>query len=272
MKTVNSHQSSMTRLRQQILVPIFIAIIFTISLGIGTASAKLTAKANHDHINIDFFYHGSTVSISGVTDPGTELIIKVASPEGHEALKEKGKVGGILWMNVGTKKFENVPNLYSIHSARKIDDMLSREDQDRYVIGYPALSRHVEIDPVTSADEKAKWFDEFLRYKERSNLYTATDGKIEMKEKDGEQSYYILTQWPYQAPPGDYIVTVYAVKDGKVVDQAESRVQVSQAGLVKTLAGMAKSNAALYGFISIVSALGAGFGVGLVFRKGGGAH
>lgn len=271
MKTVNREQSSMIRSGQRILTLISIFIILLIASA-ETASAKLTARANHDHINIDFFYHGSTVSVSGVTDPGTELIIKIASPEGHEALKEKGKVGGILWMNVGTKKFENVPNLYSIHSARKLDEMLNREEQDRYVIGYPALSRHAEIDPVTSADEKAKWFDEFLKYKERSNLYTATDGKIEMTEKDGEQAYYILTQWPYQAPPGDYIVTVYAVKDGKVVDQAESRVQVEQAGLVKTLAGMAKSNAALYGFISIVSALGAGFGVGLVFRKGGGAH
>ena len=62
------------------------------------------------------------------------------------------------------------------------------------------------------------------------------------------------------------------MKDGKVVDQAESRVLVEQAGIVKTLAGMAKNKAALYGLISIVSALGAGFGVGLVFRKGGGAH
>jgi hypothetical protein len=35
---------------------------------------------------------------------------------------------------------------------------------------------------------------------------------------------------------------------------------------------MAKKNGALYGVISILSALGAGFGVGLIFRKGGGAH
>jgi uncharacterized protein (TIGR02186 family) len=271
MKTVKSEQSSVIRSGQQILTLISVFLFFLIASA-EPASAKLTAKANHDHINIDFFYHGSTVSVSGVADPGTELIIKIASPEGHESLKEKGRVGGILWMNVGTKKFENVPNLYSLHSTRKLDDMLSGEELDRYVIGYPALGRHAEIDPVTSADEKAKWFDEFLKYKERSRLYSASDGRIEMKEKNGEHSYYILTQWPYQAPPGDYIVTVYAVKDGKVVDQAESRVHVEQAGLVKTLAGMAKNNAALYGFISIVSALGAGFGVGLVFRKGGGAH
>jgi hypothetical protein len=35
---------------------------------------------------------------------------------------------------------------------------------------------------------------------------------------------------------------------------------------------MAKNNAAVYGILSILAALGAGIGVGLVFRKGGGAH
>jgi uncharacterized protein (TIGR02186 family) len=268
MKTVNSNQLSVISIKILRLILIFISLIASI----GTAAAELTAKANHDHINIDFFYHGSTVSVSGITDPGTELIIKIASPEGHEALKEKGKVGSILWMNVDTMKFEHVPNLYSIHSTRKLDDMISKEEMDKYVVGYPALSRHAVIEPVSNTDEKDKWFNEFIKYKEKSKLYSTTDGKIEMKDRDGKQSYYILTQWPYQAPPGDYIVTVYAVKKGKVFDQAESKVLVEQAGVVKTLAGMAKNNAALYGLLSILSALGAGFGVGLIFRKGGGAH
>jgi hypothetical protein len=35
---------------------------------------------------------------------------------------------------------------------------------------------------------------------------------------------------------------------------------------------MARKNGALYGVLSILAALGAGFGVGMVFRKGGGAH
>jgi Putative transmembrane protein (Alph_Pro_TM) len=81
-----------------------------------------------------------------------------------------------------------------------------------------------------------------------------------------------LTAWPYQAAPGDYLVTVYAVKNGKVVEQAESKVNVEQVGTVKTLATMAKNSAAFYGILSIGIALGAGFGVSLVFRKGGGSH
>ena len=243
-----------------------------LSLSVDTASATLTAKANHDHIKVDFFYHGSTVSISGITDPGADLIIKIASAEGHEALKQKGKVGGLLWMNVGTLKFERVPKLYEIHSTKKLEDLIPPAEMDKYVIGYPALFRHVEISPSANEEDKARWFSEFIKYKESSKLYVTSSGNIEMKDKDGKQGYYILTQWPYQAPPGDYTVSVYEIKDGKIIDSAESRVNVEQVGVVRTLAGMAKDNAVLYGIISILSALGAGFGVGLVFRKGGGAH
>jgi hypothetical protein len=35
---------------------------------------------------------------------------------------------------------------------------------------------------------------------------------------------------------------------------------------------MAKNSAAFYGFLSVGAALGAGFGVGMIFRKSGGSH
>ena len=63
-----------------------------------------------------------------------------------------------------------------------------------------------------SSDEKSKWFNEFIKFKESSNLYSTTTGRISLTKKNGKQAYYILTQWPYQAPPGDYTVTVYAVR------------------------------------------------------------
>jgi hypothetical protein len=239
----------------------------------GPAHAMLTAKANHDHITIDFFYHGNTVSIRGESDPNVDLVIKITSPEGHQVLKQKGKVGGMLWMNVGQLKFENTPNFYGLYSTKRVDFILKPEEMEKHVIGYPALEKHVEINPVANAEEKARWFGEFVKFKESSNLYTYSYGKIATTVKaDGRQEYYILTEWPYQAAPGDYLVTVYAVKNGAVLEQAESKVTVEQVGAVKTLANMAKNKAALYGFLSIGIALSAGFGVGMVFKKGGGSH
>ncbi|MBI5408305.1 MAG: TIGR02186 family protein [Nitrospirae bacterium] len=247
------------------------SILTALMLFSGNTFAGLTIKANHDNIKIDFFYHGSTVSVKGASDPGVDLIIKITSPDGHEVLKQKGKAAGFLWMNTGTLNFEHTPNLYSLHSTKKLEDILSREEAEKYIIGYSALNRHIEIKPVNNESEKATWFKEFIRFKESSKLYAASAGKIAVTLKDGRQEYYILTDWPYQAPPGDYFVTVHAVKDKKVIETAEANVHVEQVGSVKLLAQMAENSAATYGIISILIAVAAGFGVGLIFKKGG-AH
>jgi uncharacterized protein (TIGR02186 family) len=237
------------------------------------AFAMLTAKANHDHITIDFFYHGSTVGVKGLSDPGRDLVVKISSPEGHQTLKQKGKVAGLLWMNVGTLTFEKTPNFYELFTTARIDDILTKEEQEKHVIGYSALEQHVEIQGMANEAERAEWFGQFVKFKEASKLYVAKESTVETRVlPDGHLEYSVMTQWPYQAAPGEYTVTVYAVRGGKVVEQAESRVKVEQVGLVKTLASMAKDSAAFYGFLSIGIALGAGFGVGMIFRKGGGAH
>jgi len=144
---------------------------------------------------------------------------------------------------------------------------------DRHVLGYSALEKHVELMPAANDAERGTWFNEFVKYKEDTKLYASSFGKIETTmTAEGKQQYYILTDWPYQAEPGDYLVTVYAVKDNKIIEQAEANVKVEQIGIVKTLANMAKDSAAIYGLLSIGIALSAGFGVGMVFRKGGGSH
>jgi len=226
--------------------------------------AALTAKANHDHIKIDFFYNGSTVSVRGISDPGADLIIKITSLDGHQMLKQKGKVGGVLWMNVKTLNFENSPTFYAVHSTRNIEEILNSEDAEKNVIGYPALQKHISIGPVSGEEEKARWFDEFIKFKENSHLYSVSTGKITVTEKEGQGTYYILTEWPYQAPPGKYMVDVYAIKDKKIVESAKADVDVEQVGIVKSLAGMAKNNGCLYGLFSIIVAIGAGFGVSII--------
>jgi uncharacterized protein (TIGR02186 family) len=255
--------------RTFVIFPVLVVLLLFVSAG--TASAQLTAIANHDHITVDFFYHGSTISVRGVSDPGTDLIIKMTSEDGTQTLRKKGKVGGFLWMNVGELDVQHVPKVYFLHSTGKVGDILSREEMDKYVIGYPALEKYVKMNTPDEA-EKDRWFNEFVKFKESSNLYTTSTGKISLMDKNGEQAYYILTEWPYQAPPGKYTVTVYAVKDKKVIETATSNVLVEQVGMVKSFATMAKNNAAVYGLIAILAALTAGFGVGLIFRKNGGAH
>lgn len=273
MRKVRKH-SSKIRIRDYsvyLLTISFLVFVGTVFM-ILPAFAELSIKANHNHIEINFFYNGSTVSVSGESDQDTDLVIKIASPEGHQMLRKKGKAAGFLWMNVGKITFKHSPNVYFLHSTKKLEDMLSSEEADKYMIGYRSLMNHIDINAVDNEKEKKQWFNEFIKFKENSRLYDVGAGNIKLAEEKGRQNYYTLIDWPYQAPPGDYIVNVYAVKDGRVVDHAETKVLVEQVGIVKMLYRMAKNKGALYGIISIFAALGAGFGVGMIFRKGGGAH
>lgn len=250
------------------LVFVITVLILTYS---GQAFGELTAEVNHDHIKIDFFYHGDTVTVSGISDSGVDLIIKITSPETHLTMKKKGKVAGFLWMNVGTLNFEHVPNLYFIHSTRKLEEILTPEEMKKEIIGYDALMQHVEITPLENDSAKQDWFKEFVKFKEASRLYTVASGDITVTQKGNKQSYFIKLPWPYQASPGEYTVSIYAVRNKKITEKAEAKVMVEQVGAVKALAGMARNNGAVYGIISIVVAIAAGFGVGMIFRKGG-AH
>lgn len=258
------------------LIPVLSVLSFIFP---GEILGDLMMKSDPDDIKIDLFYHGSTVTISGELDTGTDgdtdpidLVVKIASPDGHQALRKKGKVWGLLWMTVGNLKFEQVPHLYLLRSTSKLEDVLDPEEMEKNEIGYPALKRRIEIAPVLNEDERTTWFNEFVKFKEDSKLYTSSIGKISANLQNGHLEYHILTVWPYQAPPGDYLATVYAIKNKRVIDKNETKIHVEQVGVVKALAEMAKTNAALYGLISIIVALTAGFGVSLLFRTGGGSH
>jgi uncharacterized protein (TIGR02186 family) len=239
----------------------------------GDALAALSAKANHDHITIDFGYHGSSVSVRGESDAGVDLVVKITSPDGHQVMKKKGKVGGMLWMNVGSLTFEKAPNLYEVFSTRRLDEILPLGERAADVLGYDALADHVEVEPAAGPEDKAAWFREFVSFKESSSLYVQASGGFETKPlPNGRQFYLLGTRWPYQAPPGEYHVTVFAVRDGKILERADCNVHVEQVGVVKALASLARESAALYAIVSIGIAVSAGFGVGMVLRKGGGAH
>lgn len=248
------------------IIAVIAIALSVLSIFSSVAFAQLKLDTDQNRVKIDVFYHGSTISLSGATDPGADLAIKITSPEGESKLREKGRVG-FFWMNTGELKFKHVPNLYFLYSTKDIEDILSPEEMSKHIIGYSSLREQVEITPVKRDGEKTKWFNEFVKFKEESGLYSVSPKSISVTKKGSEERYNIDIDWPFQAPPGHYTATVYEIKNKKIVDKAETSISVSQAGLVKTIANMASKNGALYGIVSIVIALVVGFGISLIFKK-----
>jgi len=235
-------------------------------------SLSITSNVSPNTISVGSFYRGSKVAITGETDAGNEIIIKVSSPEVKAQLRKKGKAGGVLWMNVGELEFNPVSDVYFIYSTKDIKEILSEREQDKYSIGYDAFKRLVEVSPVRGESEKEQWIKEFIRFKEKGHVYGVFQGKIETGTVGDKTTYNLIVDWPYEAPPQEYKISVYAVKDNVIRNHAENSLVVEKTGVLKFLSNMAFNNALIYGIISIIIAVAAGFIVSLIFKGSRGGH
>ncbi|MDH3393365.1 MAG: TIGR02186 family protein [Desulfobulbaceae bacterium] len=242
--------------------------IFVVGMAFPTASAQaLTCQVSPDAVAINLMYNGTTLNVTGDSNAGDDLIVKVSSETGEVHLKYKGKASGFLWMKMGNMAFKNVPNVYMLNSTGPINALLDASGRTANMIGYDAIQAGSEMERSDGAEVESKWFAEFLKFKKAEELYNVKEGAI--VRENGKFS--IAVEWPFQAPPATYTVDVFAVRDGKVVDHASAPFTVAQAGIVKQLSGLAFNNSAIYGLLAVVIAMVAGFAVGAVF-KGGGSH
>jgi len=233
----------------------------------GKPAWALTAEVTPQNIPIKLFYHGDRLTIDGKCALNEDLIVKISNTPGEAHMKFKGKAGGIFWMKIGDISFANVPTAYLLATSQNLDSMLSREEQIKEGIGFEAIKEGAEIESSAEGMDKAQWINEFINFKKEEKLYRVEEGTI--TNQNGK--YHLEMEWPFQAAPDTYNIEVLAVRDGKIVDRAESNLTVERAGIVAQLTELAFNQAAVYGIIAIVIAMVAGFAVGVLF-KGGGAH
>lgn len=244
---------------------ILVGIILTIShLGY-----TLTCKVKPQEININLFYHGEKVIITGKTAVDTNILIKIGSPEDAEIFMEKGKVKGIFWMNVRKLIFRGIPQVYfTFSSDDNLDGDLNEKEKQRWGIGYEILEKSFEVSSIKTVIQKETLFKELIKFKNKEGLWERFRDKIQFFPINSkEKAYKLVLNWSPNIPPNVYSVDVYAMRNGVVVDHTQTSIEVKKTGLEKTLSNLAERHGAVYGIISILVALGAGVITGIIFKK-----
>jgi uncharacterized protein (TIGR02186 family) len=236
------------------------------------ASAELTTQVSPQNIAIKLLYHGTRLNIKGQSNTNDDLIIKVSSDPIDAHMKFKGKAAGLFWMKMGDITFEQVPAVYMLATSRDLDSLLQKEQQVNKGIGFESIKAGTKVETSVPGMDPTRWIDEFIKFKKSEKLYTLKEGAIIQHQGAQGNEYQLDLDWPYQAGPGTYNIEVLAVHDGKVVDKTTTSLEVARAGIVATLSNLAFNQPAVYGIIAIIVAMAAGFAVGALFKKGGGAH
>ena len=232
----------------------------------------ITTEVTPQDIPINIMYHGAQVSIKGESDANDELIIKISSEPADAHMKFKGKAAGLFWMKMGDISFEHVPTVYLLYSSSDLNSLLQEKERVTEGIGFESIKEGAKMETSAADMDPDRWIAEFIKFKKAEKLYEIEEGAISRARGTHGNEYQLDIKWPYQAAPGTYTIEVLAVREGRVVDRAETSLTVARTGIVEKLSNLAFNHASIYGIISIVIAMAAGFAVGALFKKGGGAH
>jgi hypothetical protein len=242
-------------------------------------------------INVGLSFSGADVTISGTTPEGADVVLVVNGPLDAVKLRKEGKVMGLFWMTVDQAEVEGMPAFHEVLSSQPIEHLLSREQQVSLGVDPESSDILGQAEAVNPNDEsplsgeKQTEFVTALRdvyitegqytpwrcYHETEAAdcdATAPTGAI--IRPDNESHWETSLSLPADAPPGDYSVRTYYVKDSQVVKSDAATFSVEKAGLVNALGSMAEDNAVLYGAMSIAIVIAAGLTIGFVFPRRGG--
>lgn len=242
------------------------------------AKEKIVTAASKNLIEIGLSYRGDQIHFFGVNPvPGADLIIRLTAQKDEEIkLSVKGRVGP-FWMTVKQYEVSGAPFMYKIHANRPIREIISEATAKELEIGYDALFPRLRMtlargqEPATPAEkekERQEVFRGLVKLKESLNLYNIveTPARLEIPEGKLYKHYF---RFPPAATEGKYVVETFAFLKGELVGYGQDVIEIRKVGLEHWLTETSQNSPVLFGILSVLVAVGAGLGVGMIFRKGG---
>ncbi|MGD9947303.1 MAG: TIGR02186 family protein [Desulfobulbus sp.] len=226
-------------------------------------SATTTLNVSPAAIVMGAQYNGVDLTVTGEVPAGSDLIVRLVGTPSDLHLREKGKVFGLLWMNVGKVTLSNVPSVCLTSATRPLSQLGKAAAPYRL----DALTQAIGVEQE-GANESIDIPHQLLLLKTKEGLYhEAAEGITLGLVKEGMQSYTAHIKVPSSLKPGAYKVEAVAIHDDTVVGEADTSIKAALSGFPKWLSDLAYQKSVLYGVMATVIAIFSGLVIGLVFQS-----
>jgi len=189
-----------------------------------------------------------------------DVAIVVEGPLEQTVVRKKDKTLGI-WVNTQSVDIISAPSFFSVATTRPLDEILNVGDRTDFAIGLDhAVRRQANEDP--GIDMQA-FSEAVTRIRVNNGLYSEREGIINLT---AETLFDASIQLPANLVEGDYTARIYLIRDRNIVADASVDITVRKEGLERWLYNLAHEQALLYGLLSLLVALVAGYGASEIFR------
>jgi uncharacterized protein (TIGR02186 family) len=233
-------------------------------LGAPAAAQGIVADVDDHLVEITTDFAGQDILVFGAIDGPGDVILVMRGPAGRVAVHQKDRFAGI-WVNAESIEFDDVPSLYGVASSRPLFEILPNEMLDRYQLGVGRLR-------FETPDEEVYGVGSFrialVQQKRKQGLYADRVGRVTFI---GETLFRANLHLPSNIPTGTFLIDVYLVREGRIVDAQNMPLVISKVGFGADLYKYANSRSIAprfgYGVAAVLVSLLTGWLAHLAFRK-----
>ena len=221
-------------------------------------------------VQIRYSFTGAQLLLFGaVVYPGgrppdrkVDIAVVLRGPVQPILVREKQKLGGLIWVNADSNRFRSAPSFYAVASSRPISDLLDERTAAIYELGV----HNLQLSPGGGAlPEKERRFEAgLLDLRSRRNLYQENPRGVEIT--DGVL-YRAAITIPSQVPVGTYTAETFLIDRHKVIAAATRDIQIDKSGFERYVALAARRHRFLYGLTCVVLSLFLGWAAAAAFRR-----
>jgi uncharacterized protein (TIGR02186 family) len=228
------------------------------------AMAKsIVADIDHHLIAITTDFSGEDVLIFGAVDQPGDVVMALWGPLTEVQVHHKERVAGI-WINRDMVTFGNVPSFYGLASSRALSDLLKPAVLNQYQLGVEQLQIKTLAADADTLNTVDTYREALLQQRQRHSLYADKVGRVIFV---GDTLFRANLRLPSTVPTGKFLIEVYLVRNGDIVDAQTIPLVISKVGFGADIYRFANKHGLAYGVIALIVSLASGWLAHLIFRR-----
>ena len=248
-----------------------VAAIFYLLVAVSTtaaASESIVASLSQNRVALTANFDGSEIFVFGAVkriepapdDGNLDVIITVAGPREPVTVRRKRRVFGV-WANAEAVEVDLAPSFYAIATTGPLEKILNENEDGNYKISAEKLVSLVDAPEIVS--DAADFTEALIGIRKDNGLYFTTPVRANFSEDTLIGARFAL---PANLLEGDYVVRIFLVRNGDVIDTHRSSIAVRKVGLQRWIYNLAHQLPLIYGFLCVFLAISAGWIASILFR------
>jgi len=234
--------------------------------------SDLPSAVADEHITVSSDYRGSFITVFGVNPDRRgrgDIVVVLRGPGQPANVMRKHRVFA-LWINGAPVRFSEAPSFFAVLSNRPLRQIASPQSIWRYGLD-PAASAHLES-AVPLGDDPSAYRAALVRLRRAQDLYQEYSGRPSPEARGGLTMFAgglfrAVVRLPANAPIAQYYADTYLFRDGRLISSQHIPIDVSRIGVERSVHNLATDFSVVYGLLTVLLALGAGWVAAYFFRR-----